>query len=114
MGLYSCDMAEFEYFLVILVPRLVQAIGEPPLFLAASIFFAIKDAIQSARSDAGIPGFFRLDSPATAERIRMACQDQFTQQVREAQVCLSPWQPFQLGLFMCLSLCLLLKSVTSK
>ncbi|XP_038045060.1 xanthine dehydrogenase/oxidase-like [Patiria miniata] len=58
-----------------------KAVGEPPLFLAASIFFAIKDAVQSAREDAGIPRAFRLDSPATAERIRMACQDQFTKQV---------------------------------
>ncbi|XP_071799961.1 xanthine dehydrogenase/oxidase-like [Asterias amurensis] len=58
-----------------------KAIGEPPLFLAASVFFAIKDAIQSAREDAGIPGLFRLDSPACSERIRMACQDQFTQQI---------------------------------
>lgn len=45
------------------------------------MFFAIKDAICSARSDAGIPIEFRLDSPATAERIRMACVDQFTKQV---------------------------------
>ncbi|XP_038073974.1 xanthine dehydrogenase/oxidase-like [Patiria miniata] len=57
-----------------------KAIGEPPLFLAASVFFAIKDAIQSARDDAGVPGTLKLDSPATAERIRMACQDQFTKQ----------------------------------
>ncbi|XP_022086122.1 xanthine dehydrogenase/oxidase-like isoform X2 [Acanthaster planci] len=57
-----------------------KAIGEPPLFLAASVFFAIKDAIQSARNDAGIPEPFKLDCPATAERIRMACQDQFTKQ----------------------------------
>ncbi|XP_022080344.1 xanthine dehydrogenase/oxidase-like [Acanthaster planci] len=58
-----------------------KAVGEPPLFLAASVFFAIKDAIQSARDNAGISRAFRLDSPATAERIRMACQDQFTNQI---------------------------------
>ncbi|XP_071785351.1 xanthine dehydrogenase/oxidase-like [Asterias amurensis] len=58
-----------------------KAVGEPPLMLAASVFFAIKDAIQSAREDAGITGVFRLDSPTTAERIRMACQDQFTQRI---------------------------------
>ncbi|XP_033106622.1 xanthine dehydrogenase/oxidase-like [Anneissia japonica] len=55
-----------------------KAIGEPPLFLASSVFYAIKDAILSARHDAGTEGIFRLDSPATAERIRMACADQFT------------------------------------
>lgn len=58
-----------------------QAVGEPPLFLAASVFFAIKDAIKAARREVGINGPFRLDSPATAERIRMACEDQFTKKV---------------------------------
>ncbi|XP_073527921.1 xanthine dehydrogenase/oxidase isoform X2 [Phyllobates terribilis] len=55
-----------------------KAIGEPPLFLSASIFYAIKDAIMSARAESGITGIFRLDSPATPERIRNACVDQFT------------------------------------
>jgi xanthine dehydrogenase/oxidase len=56
-----------------------KAVGEPPLFLAASVFFALKDAIKSARSEVGLSTEFRLDSPATAERIRMACEDEFTQ-----------------------------------
>ncbi|CAN2388442.1 acting on CH or CH2 groups [Pristimantis euphronides] len=55
-----------------------KAVGEPPLFLSASIFYAIKDAITSARGESGITGIFRLDSPATPERIRNACVDQFT------------------------------------
>ncbi|XP_076843941.1 xanthine dehydrogenase/oxidase isoform X2 [Brachyhypopomus gauderio] len=55
-----------------------KAVGEPPLFLAASVFYAIKDAITAARTDAGVLGPFRLDSPATPERIRNACQDTFT------------------------------------
>ena len=59
----------------------MQAVGEPPLFLAASVFFAIKDAISSARKDRGVTEYFRLDTPATCERIRMACVDQFTEQV---------------------------------
>lgn len=57
--------------------------GEPPLFLAASVFYAIKDAISTARADSGLSGPFRLDSPASAERIRNACSDQFTKLVRE-------------------------------
>ena len=61
--------------------RLTQAVGEPPLFLAASVFFAIKDAIAAARTERGENGPFRLDTPATCERIRMACVDQFTKQV---------------------------------
>ncbi|XP_074641263.1 xanthine dehydrogenase/oxidase-like isoform X2 [Tubulanus polymorphus] len=62
-------------------PRAVyssKAIGEPPLFLGSSVFFAIKDAINAARADCRLKGTFQMDSPATAERIRMACQDQFT------------------------------------
>ncbi|KAK1313897.1 Xanthine dehydrogenase 1 [Acorus calamus] len=55
-----------------------KAVGEPPFFLASSVFFAIKDAIISARSNAGHDGWFPLDSPATPERIRMACADEFT------------------------------------
>lgn len=59
-----------------------QSIGEPPVLGAVSVFFAIKDAIKSARSDAGLSGNFRLDSPATPERIRMACPDMLSKMVR--------------------------------
>ncbi|XP_070590412.1 xanthine dehydrogenase/oxidase [Erythrolamprus reginae] len=55
-----------------------KAVGEPPLFLAASVFYAIKDAIVSAREESKLKGIFRLDSPATPERIRNACVDSFT------------------------------------
>jgi xanthine dehydrogenase/oxidase len=55
-------------------------IGEPPLFLASSVFFAIKDAISYAREDAGHKGWFPLSSPATCEKIRMSCKDDFTLQ----------------------------------
>ena len=55
-----------------------KAVGEPPLFLGASVFFAIRNAISSFRADQGLLGHFRMDSPATSERIRMACQDSFT------------------------------------
>uniref|UniRef100_A0A673BMR0 Xanthine dehydrogenase/oxidase n=1 Tax=Sphaeramia orbicularis TaxID=375764 RepID=A0A673BMR0_9TELE len=59
-----------------------KAVGEPPLFLASSVFFAIKDAVSAARSEVGLSGPFRLDSPASAERIRNACTDRFSQLVR--------------------------------
>ena len=55
--------------------------GEPPLFLGASVFFAIKNAIRAARKDAGVDEDFDLDSPATAERIRLACEDKIVQNV---------------------------------
>lgn len=59
----------------------MQAVGEPPLFLAASVFFAIKEAIASARKERGEEEVFLMDSPATCERIRLACSDQFTKMV---------------------------------
>ncbi|VFQ65583.1 unnamed protein product [Cuscuta campestris] len=55
-----------------------KAVGEPPFFLASAVFFAIRDAIASARAEAGYNGWFSLDNPATPERIRMACLDEFT------------------------------------
>lgn len=55
-----------------------KAVGEPPFFLASSVFFSIKDAISAARAEAGHTGWFPLDNPATPERIRMACLDEFT------------------------------------
>ncbi|XP_014226482.1 xanthine dehydrogenase [Trichogramma pretiosum] len=58
-----------------------KAVGEPPLFLACSIFFAIREAIKAAREDMNIHGYFRLDSPATSNRIRMACVDNLTKKI---------------------------------
>ena len=53
-------------------PSRVQAVGEPPLFLAAAVFFAIKEAVGIARAENGCGhGHFALQSPATSERIRM-------------------------------------------
>jgi xanthine dehydrogenase/oxidase len=70
-----------------------KGIGEPPLFLAASVFFAIKEAVKAARLDAGLPldSLFTFDSPATAERIRMACVDQFTQEEKPYENNKKPW-----------------------
>lgn len=55
-----------------------KAVGEPPFFLGASVFFALKEAVYAARADAGHKGWFQMDAPATPERLRMACADQFT------------------------------------
>jgi xanthine dehydrogenase/oxidase len=63
-----------------------KGIGEPPLFLGCVTFFAIRDAIQAARRDAGILAHeepLDLVSPATPERIRLACGDRI---VRKAAV----------------------------
>ena len=60
---------------------LLKAVGEPPLFLGASVAFAIRDAIATVRRQAGVTECFTLDSPVTCERIRMACPDHITKQV---------------------------------
>ncbi|XP_059046310.1 xanthine dehydrogenase [Achroia grisella] len=65
-------------------PRAVyssKAVGEPPLFLASTVYFAIKEAIRAARADAGMPLDFYLESPATSARIRMACEDNITKKL---------------------------------
>ena len=46
------------------------------------MFFAIKNAIRAARLENGINGQFHLDAPATAERIRIGCEDRFTKKVK--------------------------------
>ena len=58
-----------------------QAVGEPPLFLAASVFFAIQAAVSAACNEFGETYKYDMDSPATCERIRMACADHITKQV---------------------------------
>lgn len=74
-----------------------KAVGEPPLFLATSVFWAVKDAISHARTeragyeeksneeklnDSPAPRscseYFSMDLPATSERIRMLCIDVIT------------------------------------
>lgn len=60
-----------------------KGVGEPPLHLGASVYFAIKNAIAAARSEEGLKGDFDLESPATCERIRMGCQDQFTRMLQK-------------------------------
>nr|XP_034184290.1 xanthine dehydrogenase isoform X2 [Osmia lignaria] len=66
-------------------PRAVyssKAVGEPPLFLASSVFFAIREAIKSTR-EVGLGDYFRFDAPATAARIRLACVDDLTLKIKE-------------------------------
>lgn len=47
--------------------------GEPPLCLASSAMFAVKEAIYSARKEIGVCGFFELPTPATPADILTAC-----------------------------------------
>jgi len=63
-----------------------KGVGEPPLNLAIAVFMAIKDAVAAARKDNGKEGFFRLDTPATGERIRLACGDPMLGQFAPTEV----------------------------
>ena len=47
--------------------------GEPPLVLANSVFFAIKQAVAEARKEVGLTGPFPFDAPATVPRIQQTC-----------------------------------------
>lgn len=55
-----------------------KGIGEPTLLLGASVFFALKQACAAYRQQQGFSEYFILHSPATVERLRMACADEFT------------------------------------
>ncbi|KAF0692555.1 Aste57867_16367 [Aphanomyces stellatus] len=62
-----------------------KAIGEPPLFLGATAFFAIKRAIEAARRDHHANDeshVLSIESPLTTERTRMAIQDAFCVKAR--------------------------------
>ncbi|XP_033732048.1 xanthine dehydrogenase/oxidase-like [Pecten maximus] len=56
-----------------------KGIGEPPLLLATSVFYAIKEAVLAARAEENLTNDCFFDCPATVERIRMACEDKITQ-----------------------------------
>ena len=52
-----------------------KGIGEPPLVLASSAYFAIKQAVRSARKDAGLgDGWFYMSSPATTQVVALSCE----------------------------------------
>lgn len=50
-----------------------KEIGEPPLVLANSVFFALKAAVRASRLERGLSGLFRFDAPATVQEVRRAC-----------------------------------------
>ena len=63
-----------------------RGVGEPPLFMGSSVFFAIRDALKAARRQwektEGESGVLSLWSPATVERIRLACNDPLVERAR--------------------------------
>lgn len=50
-----------------------KEVGEPPLVLANSVFFAIKAAIRASRIERKRSPLFRFDAPATVLEVRRAC-----------------------------------------
>lgn len=50
-----------------------KEVGEPPLCMAATVYFALKHAILDSRTERGKPGWFRMDMPCTVQRVREAC-----------------------------------------
>ncbi|KAJ3584144.1 hypothetical protein NHX12_014640, partial [Muraenolepis orangiensis] len=58
-----------------------KGIGEPVLSLGSAVLFAIKDAVAAARVESGLLGPFPLHSPATPERVCLACATPFSQMV---------------------------------
>eukprot|EP01029_Cantina_marsupialis_P023087 TRINITY_DN56_c0_g1_i4.p1 TRINITY_DN56_c0_g1~~TRINITY_DN56_c0_g1_i4.p1 ORF type:complete len:1465 (-),score=563.56 TRINITY_DN56_c0_g1_i4:265-4659(-) len=63
-----------------------KATGEPPYALAVSIFLAVRNAVASARSDAGHDEHFTFNWPATVEKIQQASlvnSKDFTVNLRE-------------------------------
>ncbi|KAF2085591.1 hypothetical protein K490DRAFT_58488 [Saccharata proteae CBS 121410] len=55
-----------------------KGIGEPPLFLGATVFFALREAVAAARRGNRVEGALVMDSPATAERLRLAVGDELS------------------------------------
>jgi xanthine dehydrogenase/oxidase len=64
-----------------------RGMGEAGLFLGSAVFFAIRNAVGSTRASNAEKGGNRLEklvltSPATTERIRLACEDEIVAMVR--------------------------------
>lgn len=59
-----------------------RGVGEPPLFMGSSVFFAIRDALKAARKQWGEEEVLSLQSPATPERIRVSCRDPIVERSR--------------------------------
>ncbi|XP_077304769.1 aldehyde oxidase 1-like [Lithobates pipiens] len=69
-----------------------KGVGETAVFLGCSALFAIKDAVDSVRAERNLPKIFTLNSPATPEKVRMACEDQLTKMIpRNKDGTFTPW-----------------------
>ncbi|KAJ2062096.1 hypothetical protein GGI17_002663 [Coemansia sp. S146] len=71
-----------------------NGVGEPPLFLGASVFFALRDAVLAKRRQESVSVPLHMESPATSEILRMACEDQLAQMARIPQTLKDGKTPF--------------------
>ncbi|KAF2806742.1 uncharacterized protein BDZ99DRAFT_421912 [Mytilinidion resinicola] len=62
-----------------------KGIGEPPLFLGSTVFFALREAVKAARQMNGVKEPLALDSPATAEKMRLAVADDLAKRAQVVQ-----------------------------
>ncbi|KYO33620.1 hypothetical protein Y1Q_0008774 [Alligator mississippiensis] len=93
-----CDIP--EQFNVYLLPNTQnplaiyssKGMGEAGVFLGSSVFFALRDAVAAVRKERGLPETFTLNSPLTAEQLRMACADDFTKMIpKDKPGTYKPW-----------------------
>ena len=56
-----------------------KGVGEPPLFLGATVLFALREACRAAREMNGVKEHLELESPATAERLRLCLGDKLAE-----------------------------------
>lgn len=61
-----------------------KGIGEPPLFMGSTVFFALREAVKAARLMNGksVTDGWALHSPATSERLRLAVGDELVERAR--------------------------------
>lgn len=61
-----------------------KGIGEPPLFMGSTVFFALREAVKAAREMNGksVTEGWALHSPATSERLRLAVGDDLVERAR--------------------------------
>jgi xanthine dehydrogenase/oxidase len=50
-----------------------KEVGEPPLVLANSVFFAVKSAVRASRRERGLSPSFHMSAPATVQTVNTAC-----------------------------------------
>ncbi|XP_053554694.1 aldehyde oxidase 1-like [Bombina bombina] len=60
-----------------------RGLGETAVFLGCTVYFAIKDAINAARAERGLPKEYPFNSPVGPEKIRMACTDHLTNMIKK-------------------------------